>query len=962
MSNVLTVKISGTTVTIAENSLKITSRVDDKDSCQFTVIDSSGTAAYTKGQPVRVTDSQLGLLFSGYINKPTATNAYPNATNYWSIDCVNKFVVLAKRTSSNTTKKKHRGGKHTNQHAGTIAANQIKEYVEPEGVTGNFGLDWSELQTDWQSGTLTSVAATTNTSTGNEGAGDLELNPQGTAFTYSGAASVVTDQNLLVMSGYASSGYNTAYTYRTIWTGSQVIAANDQFQFDVWIASTSPAIMSGVEFLCSDGTTLTGSALKDIQGLSSAATTDLSGIASDQWYTRTFTLSSLAGKIITSVLVFFAGTNPGSYTSYFRNISYFINANATTITIFGINSTLTTNVQVHNVGYTSVVLAQSTGGDKVQATSLSPGSFGVVGIVQGSQVSWVETLPEGCTVLVETSIDSSATWQTATSGAAIANLLPGMVAGTGFNNPFLDIRVTFTLGADPTVQASTDALDVLISPSYISTKTDYTKTHELATDFNTGTFTNLQNNSLIGAGITLIGSQRNWDNADTSNQTLYGTSSPVQSVLNKQLQLSTGSGTDVRARFDFAGQWQNFTAEMDVTVPTGTSSTQSGFTYRTTGWQNNNNTFAYSIGLSTTTLQLGRGTNSSSGAGTFTTIQSVSLSLAANSVHRLKIVINGNSHTIYVDGVQLISATDATYPAAGYLGARFYNALGSAQTLSFDNFGVCSALTGTWQSAALDISGPGTYGGSLLQWDTDNLPDNTTSIAVQTSIDGGSTFQSVSNGGAITGLTAGQSLTGKTLILLVTLTAQNAPVVPDMQAISVWILGQYSSTGARSTAPLAWDSMIRGNVVGGFGTATDGQAYTQTGTGTIALTSDEATIANTTGDVHMQMGSKTQQDTMATCRISLSASTITAGVELRYSDANDFYRLAISTTAVSIIKMSGGVSITLSSVAMSISIGTFYNLRFIVQGDGSSGPVNLYASVWQAGTSEPTTYTISTTD
>lgn len=948
--SILTVKISGTAVSIQENSLKITSRVDDKDSCQFIVLDSTGTAAYTKGQPVRVTDSQLGLLFSGYINKPTATNAYPNATNYWSIDCVNKFVLLAKRSSSNTTKKKHRGGKHVNQHAGTIAANQIKEYVEPEGVTGNFGLDWSELQTDWQSGTLTSVAATTNTSTGNEGAGDLELNPQGTVFAYSGSASVVTDQNLLVMSGYASSGYNTAYTYRTIWTGSQVIAANDQFQFDVWIASTSPAIMSGVEFLCSDGTTLTGANLLDAQGLSSKAITDLSGIASDQWYTRTFTLSSLAGKTITSVLVFFAGTNAGTYTSYFRNISYFINASATTVTIFGIDSTLTTNIQAHNVGYTNVSLTQATGGDKVQAITLSPGSFGVVGIVQSSQISWVETLPEGCSVAVETSIDASATWQTATSGTAIANLLPGMVAGTGFNNPFLDIRVTFTLGADPTVRASTDALDVLISPSYTSTKTDYTKTYELAADFNTGTFTNLENNSLIGAGITLTGSQRNWDNADTSNQTLYGTSSPVQSVLNKQFQMSTGSGTDVRARFDFAGQWQNFTAEMDVAVPTGTSNTQAGFAYRTTGWQNANNTFAYSVGLSTTSLQWGKGTNTSSGAGSFTTLQTVTVSLAANSVHRLKIVINGNSHTVYVDGVQLISATDATYPAAGYIGARFYNALGSTQTVSFDNFGVCSALSGTWQSGALDISGPGTYGGSLVQWDIDNLPDNTTSISVQTSVDSGSTFQAVQNGGTISGLTAGQSLTGKTLLLLVTLTAQNAPVVPDMQAISVWILGQYSSTGTRSTAPLAWDNMQRGNVVGGFGTATDGQTYTKTGTGMVALTSDEATIANTSGDVHMQFGSKTQQDTMATCRFSLSASTITAGIELRYVDANNFYRLAVSTTTVSIVKVSGGVSITLASVAMSISTGTFYQLRFIVQGDGS-GPINLYASVWQDGLS-----------
>lgn len=956
----LTVKISGVSQQIIDNSLKIRSRVDDKDSCVFTVRDDTGTLAFTKGQPVSVDDSVLGNLFKGFINKPTCTNLYPNATNLWSMDCVNQFYVAAKKATSTTGTRRHRGGKHKNQHSGAIVANQIQEYLAPEGVSGNFGLDWSELQTDWQMGTQTGVAATTNTSTGNEGAGDLELNPQGTTFTYSGSASVVTNQNLLAMSGYASSGYAIAYTYRQIWSGSQVIASNDQFQYDVWVASTSPQIMSGVEFICSDGTTFTSNATKDQQGLSSATTTDLSGIASDQWYTRTFTLSgSLVGKTLTSVLVFFAGSNAGTYNSYFRNISYFINASIITIPIFLTNSTLMTNVQAHNIGYTNVSLVQTTGGNKVQQISVFPGSFGVVGIVQGSQISWVANLPNGCTALLETSIDAGASWQQATSGSAIPNLLPGMVAGISFNNPYLNYRVTFTLGKDPTAQPSLTAIQITINPSYQATKTDFTKTWQLASDFNTGTFTNLVNNAVAGAGITLNGFQRNWDDAGTANQTLYGATSPTSTVVNKQLVLGTGTGTDVRSRMDFAGQWQNFTATIDVVIPSSANETI-GIVYRTTNWNNASATGAWVVDLTTTSLKLGFGTNSGS-VGSYTNVATVTLSLAAGSFHRITVVANGTSHQVYLDGVQLINITNSTYNFSGYIGAHAYNNSGSTKTYAFDNFGVCAVLSGTWQSAATSIAGPGTYGGSLVQWDTDNLPDNTTSITVQSSVDGGSTFQAVNNGGTIPNLIAGQSLTGKTLILLVTLTAQNAPVVPDMNAISVWILGQYSSSGSRSTAPLAWDSMNRLNVASGFGTASNGAIYTKIGTGATAVSGNEATISNTTGDVHMRIDGLTQQDTDETVRFSLSASTITAGLELRYSDANDFYRLAASTTTVSIVKVSGGVSITLASVAMTITTATFYRMRFRVVGNGASAPINLYGNVWLDGTTEPA-FIITATD
>lgn len=952
MTNTLTITISGNAVQVIEGSLQLKSRVDDKDSCTFTVRDDSGTAAYSKGQPVVVTDSVLGKLFTGFINKPTATNLYPNATNLWSMDCVNQFYVAAKKA----TQPKKRGGKHKNQPAGAIAANQIQQYLEPDGVSGNFGLDWSELQTDWQSGVLTGTTGATNTSTGNPGAGDLELAASGNQVVVSGPGTGFSLNNGLLLTGYASSGYSSAYTNRQIWSGSQAVQTGDTFLYDVWVASSSPAIKAGCDFICSDGTVFsTNGGTQDKQYLSPLISTDLSGLANDQWYTRAFLVpASLNGKTLASVTVGFNSANAGTYTAYFRHIEYQISGGGTTI-FFGDTSTLQTNVQVNNVGYTNVSLTQVLLENKT-AQITAPGlSIGAAGIVQTSQISWAESLPSGATGIRETSIDNGASWQTATNGGTIPNLLPGMVV-TGRSIAYRD---TYTVGTDPTASIGFGGPTMTIVPAYASAKTDSISTYTTATDFNTGTLTNL---TTIGSGTTqgimLNGFQRNWDSGDFSNQPLWGSASPFQQVENKQMILQSGAGTDAKSQMLDAGQWQNFTAEVDVIVPSNSASSECGLVYRTSSgsWQNNNDTYAYQASVAQNQVLLGRGTNSGSGSGSFHLIASASLALAANSIHRLKVVVNGSSHALYLDGVLLLSASDSTYTSAGYIGLRVYNAATGTATGTFDNFGVCANLSGTWQSPSINIAGPGTYGGSLVQWDIDGLPDNTTSISVQTSIDGGSTWQSVSNGGVISGLTAGQSLTGKTLLLLVTLTANTAPVVPSMLGISAWILGQYSSSGTRSTAPLAWDNMIRGNVSGGFGTATNGATYTQTGTGTVALTSDEATITNTTGDVHMQISGVSGTDEETTLRFQLSASTMSAGVELRYVDANNYFRLEATQNSLSIIIAIRGVVSTLATATPTISTSTFYRLRFRVAGNG---PTNFYGRVWTDGSSEPLTWSIT---
>jgi hypothetical protein len=327
-------------------------------------------------------------------------------------------------------------------------------------------------------------------------------------------------------------------------------------------------------------------------------------------------------------------------------------------------------------------------------------------------------------------------------------------------------------------------------------------------------------------------------------------------------------------------------------------------------------------------------------------------------MHRLKVVVNGTNHQISVDGVLLINATDGTYTASGYLGLRAYNGTGATIAAGmFDNVGVVAALSGTWQSPAISLTSATTYGSSVVFWDTAGIPDSTCSITGQTSIDGGSTFQPVTNGGAISGLTAGTSLSGKTLILLLTLTASNAPVVPTMNGVTAWVQQQYSSSGTWTNAPLANDTFNRANQ-SGLGTTTDGQAYTQIGTGTVAISSNTGTITNTTGDVHMLPGSKTAGDEQAVTRFQISAATISAGLELRYVDANNFYRLKATQNSLIITSVITNVTRTLASATPTLALNTWYRMRFAVVGDG---PINFYGRVWADNATEPATWNVTAT-
>jgi len=488
------------------------------------------------------------------------------------------------------------------------------------------------------------------------------------------------------------------------------------------------------------------------------------------------------------------------------------------------------------------------------------------------------------------------------------------------------------------------------------------KTYNSVAQWNTGTLSSVQANS--GGDISPIGSSRNWNDGNKSNQTHYGNGTPSDQVPTSGSYANTyglhcDKTSEVRSRLDFAGTWSDFTVVVDVFLEA--SNFIHSFTYRTTGWVNADNSYAYAVEFTNAGISLRVGTNGSAGSSTIIGSYTFTTQPNIGNWYTLKAVVSGSSHTIYLNGTQYINVTDGTFTAAGYIGLRNRNVYSSGVWQYFDNFGIDAATTGTWTAPSISINSVSTIASSTITWDTSLSTGGT--VTVQTSIDGGSTYQTCTSGGIIPGLTNGSSGTGKSVIVKVTLSTTTPTVMPDIRNLQWSVQGGYVSSGTRSTAPLGIDNMQRANQTG-FGTAADGQTYTKVGTGTDAISGNEATITKTTGDVHEALGSNTYTDEDGTVRFQLSASTISAGIELRYVDSNNFYRFQANTTTLTLLKKVLGSTTIIKTASVSLSAGVWYRMRFRIVG---FGPANLYGNVWPDGTIEPTlvspfTWSVTATD
>ena len=154
--------IGGVAVMIDETRpLSIQTKLDERDRATFTAVDTTGTAIFSKGQKVTITETVAGTLFTGYVNKAKRLNLVPNPFVWWDIDCLPPQYALDKRTSNR---------QYTNQYAGAIVADLYGRYMAPEGVIASTAVQIVTTPADWNMGMLSGVVGASTV-----GDGDLEL-------------------------------------------------------------------------------------------------------------------------------------------------------------------------------------------------------------------------------------------------------------------------------------------------------------------------------------------------------------------------------------------------------------------------------------------------------------------------------------------------------------------------------------------------------------------------------------------------------------------------------------------------------------------------------------------------------------------------------------------------------------------------------------------------------------------
>jgi len=883
---------TGDALPIRDQSITIADAIDQRSIATLVGEDVDGSLSYQRAMPVQLSDSEQGLLYTGAVNsdkvsKPAAGNS--NAQLEHALTFMDNHYLADKRANETN---------YLNWTSGDMVADFIQSKLSQEGITGAFALESDYTPTTFGQGTLSGTVATTTTSpfvyapntatppiTSNTG--DLELTRAGTQFTLteqttsdfgsgtltnmtaSGNELVPNTQSAIKVTAtfspaatianvpaQASGGsqtdqeqlINTAYI--KVWSGSMVIGTNDTFNYDVWISSTSPAFMAGMDFFCSDNTVLTNLigtldnssdlGYFDQNGVSVDNLADLSGYAKDTWYTRNITLSGLNGKTIVGVYAWVAGSSSGTYTMYAKNCylgshsgTPFFSTTATATQVnppsaSGEGGYLTSTIN------TSVVQVYN----PLTSYRVSPAhSISSVGLVQNSNITWTASLPTSGATAIVYPPGTQALAATSTSGAATMLMLvsydgncwlqcqnnqalPGLPPGANVSGLSFYLREQFAGGSDPTAIPALLNVSVTINSAAAQTVSDIVTSYGTSTQWNTGstqvlTGPNANGNLTLGSSSNPL--TQNWASSAILSQQdfLKGTfNSGTQAVSGGAYTMTTGAnsgGSWCQSRFDWAGYFQDGTIEADVKLSSVSGYTECGIEYRQTGWGNANNNGAYYVFItSNNTINFGFGENNFNNSdGSFTNVKSVSTStISAGTFYHIKIVVRGNRHTIYFNGsgTASIDILDNTYTSAGQIGFRAYTSNSTSFTASIDNYSMVATTAGTWTSASTSLTSLGTCGYSQVCWtDLDSRGQVETTATVLASTDNGSTWMQCTNGAEIPQLARGTSTSGMNLKFQMVLYSATPPITtPVIVGLYARVCGNYGTvTGTRISPALS---------------------------------------------------------------------------------------------------------------------------------------------------------------
>jgi hypothetical protein len=843
-------------------------KIEQRSTCEFTIYDANGIYAFKKGQSVVVTDSIEGIIFSGVVQSIVrTTDVWPHV--YHDITCSDKMAILDGQTSNEI---------YNEEFAGAIAVDQVKnEWAN--GILANFAIDNDTTQADFAAGNLSGTVAAANA-----GDGDLELAPAGATITItesttsvfnSGTLTNMTASNnalgpsatsaMRIQATQSVQGLANSYTYLEFWNaGGITIVSGRYFTYDLWIASSSPQAMIGVDLVFTDGTAYRDQATSnngewfDAQNKSPHPGTDLGGLAVDTWYHRSFLMDNFVGKTIAYAMIAIEGNNAGEYTGYVKNVVWLDSGGTNHGTFFSGSLGVSPPKQMQRQGYGVTSLTVVNTYDCSTASRVSPSySIDPTKILKSSYLAYKTSLPTGYTFTLQYSIDGGNSYTPITSNNAS---LPALLAGQSIASKSIQFLATFSqgAGAEPTQQPLLTFMQAMLYPSYTASKSDINGEWTTNAQWNAGANTNTQASSNT---LSPFGAVRNWDSGSISGaiagQTLFGggatgpntATTCFQYVDSKQFRLQLHQSTEARSRLDFTGTWGDFQMEFDVSVDN--TLMKVGCCYRTTGWSNYDGTYAYAIEIIGTTIKLFKGSNNAGASSNFSPTQvgpTATVNLTSQAMHRIKVIAIGSAHSIYFDDTLAISATDSTYTSAGNVGFRISNTDPSNGYIgTFDNFGISitNVFNGAnWTSQSVSLTGAGTYLNSVVQWDDISTDPTQVANNLWASVNGGSSWQQCTNGGPLPNLTPGQSLSGVSLLLQMLFSYNTSTVLPEIQDLTVYVLGGFSSTGTRINKALllsgvgvcgstlvSMNALTPANTSVALATSLDGVTYTSVSNG-----------------------------------------------------------------------------------------------------------------------------------
>jgi hypothetical protein len=161
--------------------------------------------------------------------------------------------------------------------------------------------------------------------------------------------------------------------------------------------------------------------------------------------------------------------------------------------------------------------------------------------------------------------------------------------------------------------------------------------------------------------------------------------------------------------------------------------------------------------------------------------------------------------------------------------------------------------------------------------------------------------------------------------------------------------------------PIAQDNFQRQDQVL-WGTSSDtnrwnGDANSPNDQTIFSIANQSGQIANGQGTFNALLGPATNDaDVTVNAQINAFTGNVNLGVVLRWQDTNDWYKVLIDGTRLRMLRNFQGTTDTLGSVPFNAQGGRLYDLRFRALG------AMLLAKVWLAGTQQPATWMIVTSD